>query len=117
MEFTYRLTERNLPALEFITSIGEQYRNEAGTFLDYSRGNAWQSVKYDPDEKAPIGAEVQEPVGARRPAPARRSAFGVAGRSSACSGLGRVCTTSSELAKAIEEYRVRQATARCRVRT
>ena len=38
MEFTYLPTEKNLPALEFITSIGDQYRNEAEYVLDFSSG-------------------------------------------------------------------------------
>ena len=38
VEFTYRPTEKNLPALEFITSIGDQYRNEAEYVLDLSSG-------------------------------------------------------------------------------
>ena len=55
VEFTYLPTGKNLPALEFITSIGDQYRNEASTSWTFP-AERLASVEYDPDEKAPIAA-------------------------------------------------------------
>ena len=55
VEFTYLPTGKNFPALEFITSIGDQYRNEASTSWTFP-AECLASVEYDPDEKAPIAA-------------------------------------------------------------
>jgi hypothetical protein len=105
VEFTYRLTEKNLPALEFIMSIGDQYRNEAGTSWTFP-AEILANVKYDPDEKAPIGAEVQKAVVAAKPATRPAPAFGFAGRSERLQKIGESLYDVERTARAIEEYRV-----------
>ena len=105
MEFTYRLTEKNLPALEFITSIGGQFRNEAETSWTFP-AEILASVKYDPGEKAPTGAETQETPGAEKPTTRPALAFGVADRPGRLQRIGESLYDIDRLAKAIEENRV-----------
>ncbi|HME62727.1 MAG TPA: HAD-IIIC family phosphatase, partial [Candidatus Binatia bacterium] len=107
VEFTYVPTGKNFPALEFITSIGDQYRNESGTSWNFP-AERLALVEYDPDEKAPIESETQDTVGAEKLAPRPASAFGVADRSERLQRIGENLCDIDRLAKAIEEYRLRK---------
>ncbi len=104
VEFTYSLTEKNLPALEFITSIGEPYRNEAGTCW-LVPVDVLASAKFDPDEKAPIGSDVLERAGAEPPPP-RAAAFGVVDRPERLQKIGECLYDVERVTRAIEENRV-----------
>ena len=104
VEFTYRLTEKNLPALEFITSIGEPYRNKASTSWTLP-AEVLAGAKYDPDEKAPIESDVQETAGAER-SPPRVVAFGVADRPERLQKIGESLYDVERVTRAIEENRV-----------
>jgi len=107
VEFTYLPTGKNSPALEFITSIGDQYRNESGTSWSFP-AERLALVEYDPGEKAPIESEAQDTVGAEKLAPRPASAFGVADRSERLQRIGENLYDIDRLAKAIEEYRLRK---------
>ncbi len=106
VEFTYRLTEKNLPALEFITSIGDRYRNEAGTSWSFP-AEILANVKYDPAARAPIAVETQATPGAEMPTLRPALAFGVADRSGRLQRIGESLYDVDRIAKAIEENRVK----------
>ena len=56
VEIMYLPTEKNLPALDFVTALGDQHRSKAGGSWIF-RAEHLASVEYDPEEKAPIGHE------------------------------------------------------------
>jgi FkbH-like protein/FkbM family methyltransferase len=103
VEFTYLPTGKNLPALEFITSIGDEHRNEAGTSWTFP-AQRLASVKYDPDEKAPIANEAPATVDPETLAPRPELAF--ADRSERQQRIGENLCDIDRLAEAIEEYRL-----------
>ncbi len=107
VEFTYLPTGKNLPALEFITSIGNQYRNEAGTSWSFP-AEFLAGVEYDPDEKASIAPEGPDTGGAEKPTPRPASALGVADRSERLQRIGESLYDIDRLAMAIGEYRRRK---------
>jgi len=113
VEFTYLPTGRNLPALEFITSIGDPHRDEAGTSWIFTAEDL-AGVEYDPDEnpddKAPIAREAPATANPEKPAPRAAWGFSVADRSERLQRIGESLYDIDRLAKAIEEYRLgRQA--------
>jgi FkbH-like protein len=107
VEFTYLPTGKNLPALEFITSIGDRYRNEAGTSWAFP-AERLATVEYNPDQNAPIGYEA--PVGGDpgKLAPRSQFAFGIADQSERLQRIGEDLYDIDRLAKAIEAYRLRK---------
>jgi len=105
VEFTYSPTEKNVLALEFITSIGEQYRNETNTSWIFP-AERLASVEYDPDEKAPLGHEAPS-TNPEPPASRPASAFGVADRSERLQKIGENLYEMDRLSKAIDDYRRR----------
>ena len=107
VEFTYLSTGKNLPALEFITSIGDQYRNEAGTCWTFP-AECLASVEYDPDEKTPIQGEVPATVNPEKLTPRRALVFGVADCSERLQRIGDNLYDIERLTRAIEEYRLRK---------
>jgi len=107
VEFTYLPSGKNFSALEFITSIGDQCRNEASTSWTFP-AERLASVEYDPDEKVPIAHEVPAPVNPERPRPHPALSFGVADRSERLQRIGENLYDIDRLAKAIEEYRLRK---------
>lgn len=107
VEFTYLPTGKNLPALEFITSIGDKHRIEASTSWTFP-AERLANVEYDPDEKAPIGHEVLATVNPEKLTPRPGLAFGVADRSERLQRIGESLYDIDRLAKAIEEYRLRK---------
>jgi len=107
VEFTYLPTGKNFPALDFITSVGDQYRNEAGTSWTFP-AERLATVEYDPDEEAPIAHEVPATVNPEKLTPRPTLAFGIAGRSERLQRIGENLCDIDRLAKAIEEYRLRK---------
>jgi acyl carrier protein len=106
VEFTYRRTDKNLPALKFITSIGDKYRNETGTSWTFP-AEILASVKYEPEKNAPFGPEADGTAGAERPASRQALAFGVADRSGRLQQIGESLCDIDRIARAIEKNRVR----------
>ena len=104
VEFSYLPTGRNLPALEFITSIGDQHRNAAHSSWIFPAEHL-ANVAYDPDEKTLVGHEAPIAVSPEKPAPRPASAFGFADRSGRLQEIGESLCDVDLLAKAIEEYR------------
>jgi hypothetical protein len=104
VEFTYLPTGKNLPALEFITSIGDQYRNDAGTSWTFP-AERLASLEYQPGDMAPTGHDVPATVHPEKRTPDPASAFGVAGASERLQRIGEHLYDMDRLAKAIEEYR------------
>ena len=45
-------TERNLPARDFVRSLGDQYRSKAGEVVGFASAEYLASLQYDPDEKS-----------------------------------------------------------------
>jgi len=106
VEFTYRPTGKNLPALEFLTAIGDQYRNEAGTSWTFPAEHLAR-VEYHPDDKAPSGHRVPAAVNAEDRTHGRALAFGAADRSERLQRIGESLYDVNRLVRAIEEYRLR----------
>jgi FkbH-like protein/FkbM family methyltransferase len=107
VEFTYRPTGRNLPALEFITSIGGKHRDETGTSWTLP-AERLTSVEYDPDEKALIAREIPATVSPEKRSPRPGSAFSATDRSERLQRIGEQLCDTERLARAIEEYRLGQ---------
>ena len=106
VEFTYVPTRKNLPALEFITAIGDQYQNESGSSWTIP-AEYLANIKYEPDERAPIecpATPASKPEVTPRPA----LAFGIADHSQRLQQIGEKLCDIDQLAKAIEEYRLRR---------
>src|SRR4030095_3438209 len=106
VEFTYVPTGKNLPALEFITAIGDAYRTECG--------NSWTipaqylaSVKYEPDDRAPIECPAIPSAKPEELTPRPASAFAIVDRSQRLQHIGEKLCDIDRLAAAIEEYRLR----------
>ena len=107
VEFTYLSTGKNFPALEFMTSIGDEYRNEAGTSWTFP-AECLASVEYNPDEKTPIQCEVPAIVNPEKLTPHPALVFGVADRSERLQRIGENLYDIERLTRAIEEYRLRK---------
>jgi len=112
VEFAYRQTEKNLPALEFMTSIGAGCRNEAGTCWTFP-AERLAGVEYspgdDPGEEVPTGQEPTAPSSPNGLAP--HSAFAVDGadRSECLQRIGEDLYDVGRVARAVEEYRLGKA--------
>jgi FkbH-like protein/FkbM family methyltransferase len=106
VEFDYLPTGKNVPALEFITSIGDQYRNQAGTSWVIP-AEYLARVEYDPDENA-IRHEIPAPAPPKKLTPHSALSFGIAHRSEHLQKIGEHLYDISRLTTAIEEYRLRK---------
>jgi FkbH-like protein/FkbM family methyltransferase len=107
VEFTYLPTGKNSPALEFITSIGDQYRNKAGTSWTFP-AERLASLEYDPEEKAPIECAARATLNSEKLTVRPALAFGVGDRSERLQRIGENLYDIVRLTKAIEEYRLRK---------
>jgi FkbH-like protein len=107
VELTYQPTEKNVPAKEFITSIGDRHRNETGRSWSFP-AEYMASLKYNPDDKARIGREVRaaEDPATHTPRPALGS--GILDRSDRLQLIGQKLYDVDRLVWAIEEYRARK---------
>jgi FkbH-like protein/FkbM family methyltransferase len=106
VEFTYLPTEKNVPALEFIMRIGEQYRNETNTAWIFP-AERLARVEYDPDENSPVESVVSDTDGADKPAARPGLTFDIAGRSERLQTIGEKLFDVDRLSRAIDEYRGR----------
>src|SRR4030095_10949377 len=107
VEFTYVPTAKNLPALEFMTGIGDRYRSEARTSWVFPAD--WlANVEYRPDERAPVQSEEAAAVHSEKPAPRPGLAFGVPEQSERLQQIAENLCDIERLAKAIEKNRLRK---------
>ena len=106
VEFTYLPTEKNLPALEFITSIGDQYRNEAGTSWTFPAEVLGKRGIRSGRKGADRASRCRQTVDPEKPTPRPALAFGVADRSERLQRIGENLYDVDRLARAIEEYRL-----------
>ena len=107
VEIKYLSTEKNLPAREFITSIGDQYRNDssASWIIPTER---LASVEYNPDKAAPGGHDEKTTVSLEKLTPRSAWESGVADQSERLQRIGEHLYDIDRIAKAIEEYWLRQ---------
>jgi FkbH-like protein/FkbM family methyltransferase len=107
IEFTYQPTQKNLPALEFVTSIADQDRKEANTSWTFP-AERLANLEYDPDEKPPVRHEAPDFLNPTKH-PARKGwGFGVVDRSERLQPIAEDLCDLGRLAKAIEEFRLGQ---------
>jgi FkbH-like protein/FkbM family methyltransferase len=102
----YRPTERNAPAREFITRIGERAGKEAGGTWTLA-AERLARLEYNPDDAAPAGDEASE----RRDPTCRPrgagAALGSGDRSEALQLVAQRLYDIDRLTHAIDEYRLR----------
>jgi FkbH-like protein/FkbM family methyltransferase len=97
-------TERNLPARDFVRSLGDQYRGKAGASWLFP-AEYLASLQYDPDEKTRPSNDQPAAPNAEKPAPA--SGFGMTARSEHLQRIGEELYDVSRVRKAIDEFRLR----------
>lgn len=103
VRFSYRPTERNSPALEFITGIGNQYRDAASGAWTFP-AEYLASVEYQPDRPATAprtSAEV-----APMPALPAQSTFGAGDAPVRLRRIAEDLYDSARLTRTIEAYRL-----------
>jgi len=105
VEFSYLLTEKNLPALEFITSVGAQYRNEAGKCWTFP-AKRLAHVEYDPGQNAPSDGEAPATVDVDKSVRRAPGVLGVVDLSASLQRIGESLYDIDRLAKAIDEHRL-----------
>jgi FkbH-like protein/FkbM family methyltransferase len=107
VELTYLPTTRNVPAREFLTIIGDRYRNEAGTSWTIPVEHLAR-LRYDPNEAVPAGQEVaaaDTTAQQRLRSPVR---FGAFDRSDRLQRIGEHLCDTRRISKAIEAHRLAQ---------
>ena len=105
VEIAYLPTERNSPAREFIASVGDQHRNEAGSSWTFS-AERLAGMQYEPDKKPPDG-HTALPARKADTRPHRPAlGFGVVDPSEALQRIGENLRDAGRIAKEIEEYRL-----------
>jgi hypothetical protein len=107
VELTCLPTEKNQPAREFITSIGEQYRNNGDQAWIFP-AERLAGVEYNPDKAAPNGHEEKATVTSEKPSLDRAWGFDVVDLPERLQRIGEELCDTSRLGKAIEEYRLKK---------
>lgn len=104
VELTYLPTERNLPAKEFVSSLGDQYRSQ--------RGDSWlfpaeylADLQYHPDEKTRQRNDKVATGPADKPGPPSAFGFGIA-RSEHFQRIGDELHDVNRVARAISEFQL-----------
>ena len=105
VELAYRPTEKNAPAREFVTSIGEGSVSEAGASWTFA-ADRLARLEYNPDAAAP--AEAAPADTASQPRGGRATGeFPAAARSEPLQHIAERLTDMGQIARAIEDYRLR----------
>ena len=104
VEFIYAPTAKNVLALEFITRIGGQYRNETNTAWMFP-AERLAKVEYNPDENTPLEGGVAETEGADQPAARTALTFDIADRSERLQAIAENLFEPGRITKAIDEHR------------
>ena len=106
VELTCLPTERNLPAREFVSSLGDQYRSKAGESwlfpAEYLAG-----LQYNPDDKTRQGNDKPATANGEKPPLPPAFGFGISARSEHLQRIGEELYDISRVAKAIGEFRLR----------
>lgn len=106
VELTCQPTERNLPAREFVSSLGDQYRSKAGESwlfpAEYLVG-----IQYNPDEKTRQGNDKPATANGEKTTLPPAVGFGISARSEHLQRIGEELYDISRVAKAIGEFRLR----------
>jgi acyl carrier protein len=105
VEFTYLPTDKNLPALEFITRIGDEFRNAADTSWTFP-SERLAGIEYDPDENAPVGLDVPAEADVEKAKPRPMSMFCGANWAERLQRIGEDLYDIDRLAKAIDAFRL-----------
>jgi FkbH-like protein/FkbM family methyltransferase len=106
VEFTCLPTEKNLPAREFIASIGNQYRDESGTVWVFP-AERLAEVEYDPDNNPTVWDDEATGGSKEKPPGRRLAAFGAGGGVDRLQRIGDELYDVARLASAIEKCRLK----------
>jgi acyl carrier protein len=106
VELTCLPTEKNQPAREFITSIGEQFRNDGSTTWTFP-AERLSSLEYNPDKAASNGHEEKATAKPEQRTLNHTWGFDVVDLSERLQRIGEKLYETSRLGTAIEEYRIR----------
>jgi FkbH-like protein/FkbM family methyltransferase len=104
VEITHLPTGKNLPALEFITGIGNQHQNDGTSWTFPSEYLA--SVENDPDKSGPTRDQAPDTASPKNLTSEPAFALGVADRSERLQRIGENLCDIVRLVKAIEEYQL-----------
>jgi FkbH-like protein/FkbM family methyltransferase len=99
-------TERNLPARDFLSSLGDQYRSKVGASWLFP-AEYLASLQYDPDEKARRSNHKLATPQMENPPIPPAPGFGMTARSEHLQRIGEELYDVSRVAKAIDEFRLR----------
>ncbi|HWO32198.1 MAG TPA: FkbM family methyltransferase, partial [Candidatus Acidoferrum sp.] len=99
-------TERNLPARDFVSSLGDQYRSKVGASWLFP-AEYLASLQYDPDEKARQSNDKLATPQMENPPIPLAPGFGMTARSEHLQRIGEELSDVSRVAKAIDEFRLR----------
>ncbi len=106
VELTCLATDRNLPAREFVNSLGDQYRSKEGEAwlfpAEYIAG-----LRYNPDEKTPQVNDKPAATHADKPPLPPTPGFYIPARSEHFQRIGEELYDISRVANAISEFRLR----------
>jgi FkbH-like protein len=106
VELTCLPTERNLPARDFLSSLGDQYRSKAGPSWLFP-AEYLASLRYDPDERIrQPNPKPATPQGEKPPLPPA-SGFGMTARSEQMQRIGEEWSDVGRVAQAIVAFRLR----------
>lgn len=106
VELTCLPTERNLPAREFVSSLGDQFRSDAGELWIFP-ADYLASIQYNPDAKTSGSAALEGSPEAEKSPHRPASGFGIHARSEQLQTIAEELSDLSKLTKAIDEFRVR----------
>lgn len=106
VELTCLPTERNLPAREFVSSLGDQYRSKAGESW-FVPAEYLASLQYNPDAKTRPSNDKPATPSVEKPPLPPTFGFGRSARSEHLQRIGEELYDIGQVAKAIDEFRLR----------
>ncbi|HLM79960.1 MAG TPA: FkbM family methyltransferase [Terriglobales bacterium] len=104
VEITCLPTERNLPAMDFVSSLGDQYRTKPREWLFPAEHLA--ALQYNPDAKSLQSNEKSETSNVEKPPLPSASDFGITARSAHLQRIGEELWNISRVAKAVDDFRL-----------
>lgn len=106
VELTCLPTERNLPARNFLTSLGDQYRSKSGESWLFP-AEYLASLRYNPDEEVRQLTEKRATPVVKKPPLPSAGGFWLAARSGHLQRIGEELYDIKRVTKAIDEFRLR----------